>query len=135
MFYYFSVVLLVVQHAFPSGIKFRYLKSPLRVIVISGFKTTKRLGDFLALFNSKLLSIGLIHALRITEEAKLFLKVKTKLLIQVLGWLHAIEAYQKSGIDIPVNLKFCLEGMEESGSDGLDELLVKHILSVLSSLG
>ena len=65
----------------------------------------------------------------------MFLKVTTKLLIQVLGWLHAIEAYQKSGIDIPVNLKFCLEGMEESGSDGLDELLVKHILSVLSSLG
>lgn len=25
--------------------------------------------------------------------------------------------------DIPVNLRFCLEGMEESGSEGLDELI------------
>jgi acetylornithine deacetylase/succinyl-diaminopimelate desuccinylase-like protein len=41
-----------------------------------------------------------------------------------LGWLHAIEAYQKTGHDLPVNLKFCFEGMEESGSEGLDELLV-----------
>jgi len=41
----------------------------------------------------------------------------------VLGWLHAIEAYQQSGIDVPVNLKFCFEGMEESGSNGLDSLL------------
>ena len=42
----------------------------------------------------------------------------------VLAWLHAIEAFQKCGVDIPVNLKFTLEGMEESGSDGFDELLV-----------
>lgn len=25
--------------------------------------------------------------------------------------------------EIPVNLRFCLEGMEESGSEGLDELI------------
>lgn len=42
----------------------------------------------------------------------------------VLCWIHAIEAYQKLNIDIPVNLKFVLEGMEESGSVGLDELLM-----------
>ena len=30
---------------------------------------------------------------------------------------------QALGIDIPVNMKFCFEGMEESGSEGLDELL------------
>lgn len=41
----------------------------------------------------------------------------------VLGWLHAVEAFQQSGCDLPVNLKFCFEGMEESGSEGLDELL------------
>ena len=29
----------------------------------------------------------------------------------VLGWMHAIEAYQKSGIDLPVNVKFCFEGL------------------------
>ena len=26
-------------------------------------------------------------------------------------------------MDIPVNMKFCFEGMEESGSEGLDDLL------------
>lgn len=42
----------------------------------------------------------------------------------VLGWFNAIEAYQKLGMEVPVNLKFVFEGMEESGSEGLDELLV-----------
>ena len=32
------------------------------------------------------------------------------------GWLNAIEAYQACGKDLPINLKFCFEGMEESGS-------------------
>ncbi|KAL7635432.1 UNVERIFIED_CONTAM: hypothetical protein RMT77_014501 [Armadillidium vulgare] len=41
----------------------------------------------------------------------------------VIGWIHAVEAYQKTGNDIPVNLKFVFEGMEESGSEGLEELL------------
>ncbi|RZB39994.1 cytosolic non-specific dipeptidase [Asbolus verrucosus] len=41
----------------------------------------------------------------------------------VLCWLHAIEAYQSLGIDIPVNIKFVFEGMEESGSVGLNDLL------------
>lgn len=44
----------------------------------------------------------------------------------VLGWIHAIEAYQKNGIDLPVNLKFIFEGMEESGSEGLEELVAKE---------
>ncbi|KNC20930.1 hypothetical protein FF38_00319 [Lucilia cuprina] len=42
----------------------------------------------------------------------------------VLCWIHAIEAYQKLNIDLPVNIKFVLEGMEESDSEGLDELLM-----------
>ncbi|XP_077886001.1 cytosolic non-specific dipeptidase isoform X2 [Ictidomys tridecemlineatus] len=41
----------------------------------------------------------------------------------VAGWMNALEAYQKTGQDIPVNVRFCLEGMEESGSEGLDELI------------
>lgn len=41
----------------------------------------------------------------------------------VLGWLHAIEAYQQLGLDVPVNIKVCFEAMEESGSEGLDDLL------------
>ncbi|XP_022649269.1 cytosolic non-specific dipeptidase-like [Varroa jacobsoni] len=42
----------------------------------------------------------------------------------VLGWLHVIEAYKATKTPLPVNLKFCFEGMEESGSEGLDELLL-----------
>ena len=38
-----------------------------------------------------------------------------------MAWLNTIEAYQKLGLDLPVNLKFIFEGMEESGSEGLDE--------------
>ncbi|KAF2403762.1 CNDP dipeptidase [Trichodelitschia bisporula] len=41
----------------------------------------------------------------------------------VLGWVNAIEAHQKAGIDFPVNLLMCFEGMEEYGSEGLDDLI------------
>ncbi|ORY86399.1 hypothetical protein BCR37DRAFT_219539 [Protomyces lactucae-debilis] len=41
----------------------------------------------------------------------------------VLGWLHAIQAFQKAKVDFPVNLKMCFEGMEEYGSEGLEELV------------
>ncbi|QNQ01075.1 Cys-Gly metallodipeptidase DUG1 [Yarrowia lipolytica] len=41
----------------------------------------------------------------------------------VIGWLNAIEAYKKAGIDFPVNLVMCFEGMEESGSLGLEQLV------------
>ena len=44
----------------------------------------------------------------------------------VLGWLNAIEAHQKAGIDLPVNLLMCFEGMEEYGSDGLESLIVEE---------
>ncbi|KAJ1664053.1 hypothetical protein IW140_004352 [Coemansia sp. RSA 1813] len=42
----------------------------------------------------------------------------------VLGWLLCAETHKEAGIDFPVNLKFCLEGMEESGSEGLDAIIV-----------
>lgn len=41
----------------------------------------------------------------------------------VICWIHAIEGFQQLGIEVPVNIKFCFEGMEESGSEGLDDLL------------
>lgn len=44
----------------------------------------------------------------------------------ILGWFNVIEAHQQIGMDLPVNLKFCLEGMEESGSVGLDECIYKN---------
>lgn len=43
----------------------------------------------------------------------------------VLACLHAVEAFQKSGQQLPINLKMVFEGMEESGSEGLDDLLVR----------
>ncbi|XP_061386530.1 cytosolic non-specific dipeptidase-like [Musca vetustissima] len=44
----------------------------------------------------------------------------------VLCWIHAIEAFQKLGIELPVNVKFVFEGMEESGSINLDDLLMER---------
>jgi len=44
----------------------------------------------------------------------------------VLGWLNCIEAMQELEMDMPINLKFVFEGMEESGSLGLDELIEKR---------
>ncbi|KAJ1654488.1 hypothetical protein IWQ61_005588 [Dispira simplex] len=44
----------------------------------------------------------------------------------VLGWLCVIEAFQKTGLDLPVNIKFCFEGMEESGSVGLDQVIIRE---------
>ncbi|TPX59946.1 hypothetical protein PhCBS80983_g02120 [Powellomyces hirtus] len=44
----------------------------------------------------------------------------------VISWLWVIEAHQKLGVEMPVNLKMCFEGMEESGSEGLDEYIEKE---------
>jgi len=44
----------------------------------------------------------------------------------VLGWLNVIEAFKECGEELPVNLKMVFEGMEESGSDGLEELVQKE---------
>ncbi|XP_060592099.1 cytosolic non-specific dipeptidase-like isoform X2 [Ruditapes philippinarum] len=41
----------------------------------------------------------------------------------VLGWINALEAMKEQGMEVPINLKFIFEGMEESGSEGLDELV------------
>jgi len=41
----------------------------------------------------------------------------------VMGWLNCIEAFREEGIELPLNIKFCLEGMEESGSEGLDDFV------------
>ncbi|CCD23654.1 metallodipeptidase NDAI_0B06230 [Naumovozyma dairenensis CBS 421] len=41
----------------------------------------------------------------------------------LLGWLHVVRAHRDAGIEFPVNLITCFEGMEESGSLGLDNLI------------
>ncbi|XP_066913242.1 cytosolic non-specific dipeptidase-like [Clytia hemisphaerica] len=40
----------------------------------------------------------------------------------VLGWINAIEAYQALNMALPVNVKFCIECMEESGGFGLEKI-------------
>lgn len=44
----------------------------------------------------------------------------------VLDWINAIEAYKELGQEMPINVKFCFEGMEESGSENLDVELAKR---------
>ncbi|XP_064836318.1 cytosolic non-specific dipeptidase-like isoform X1 [Oncorhynchus masou masou] len=41
----------------------------------------------------------------------------------VLAWFNCIEGCQKIHQELPINIKFCFEGMEESESEGLDELV------------
>lgn len=41
----------------------------------------------------------------------------------VIDWLNVLDVHKRLGIEFPVNLLFCFEGMEESGSEGLDELI------------
>lgn len=43
----------------------------------------------------------------------------------ILACLNAIEAYKECGQELPINIKMVFEGMEESGSEGLDDLLYK----------
>ena len=42
------------------------------------------------------------------------------------GWLHVVRAHREAGVELPVNLITCFEGMEESGSLGLDELIARE---------
>lgn len=42
------------------------------------------------------------------------------------GWLHIVRAHIEAGIEFPVNLITCFEGMEESGSLGLEQLIAKE---------
>lgn len=39
------------------------------------------------------------------------------------GWLNVVQAHIEAGVELPINLITCFEGMEESGSLGLDELI------------
>lgn len=52
----------------------------------------------------------------------------------VLCWIHAIEGFQALNIPLPVNVKFIFEGMEESGSEGLHDLLFSRKDDFLSDV-
>lgn len=45
----------------------------------------------------------------------------------ILGWLNVIEAHKNLGIAMPVNVRLCFEGMEENGSEGLDECIKEEV--------
>ncbi|ANB14730.1 metallodipeptidase [Sugiyamaella lignohabitans] len=42
----------------------------------------------------------------------------------VISWLNILQAHNELKLELPVNLVFCFEGMEESGSLGLDDLII-----------
>ena len=44
----------------------------------------------------------------------------------VLGWINVMQAHKEAGIEFPVNLLMCFEGMEEYGSEGLDDFIEKE---------
>jgi Cys-Gly metallodipeptidase DUG1 len=45
----------------------------------------------------------------------------------VLGWLNVLDAHKALDLSLPVNLRFCFEGMEESGSEGLDDMIKAEV--------
>ncbi|KAM4630056.1 cytosolic non-specific dipeptidase isoform 1-T2 [Polymixia lowei] len=59
----------------------------------------------------------------VEKDGKLYGRGSTDDKGPVLAWFNCIEAYQKLQQELPINIKFCFEGMEESGSEGLDELI------------
>ncbi|KIY68726.1 CNDP dipeptidase [Cylindrobasidium torrendii FP15055 ss-10] len=44
----------------------------------------------------------------------------------ILGWLNVLQYHFENKKELPVNVRFCFEGMEESGSEGLDDLVIKE---------
>jgi Cys-Gly metallodipeptidase DUG1 len=40
-----------------------------------------------------------------------------------MGWINVLEAHYRNGLSLPVNLRFCFEGVEEIGSMGLNDYL------------
>lgn len=58
-----------------------------------------------------------------TRAGKLYGRGSTDDKAPVLSWLWIVESYRSRGAALPVNLKMVLEGMEESGSTGLDEIV------------
>ena len=61
--------------------------------------------------------------LSVDDKGRMFGRGSTDDKGPVLGWLNAIQAHQAAGMEFPVNLLMCFEGMEEYGSDGLDEFV------------
>jgi nonspecific dipeptidase len=57
------------------------------------------------------------------KDGKLYGRGSTDDKGPALSWLWIIELHQKMGVELPVNIKILFEGMEESGSDGVFEVI------------
>lgn len=68
------------------------------------------------------------------KDGKLFGRGATDDKGPVLCWLHAIASFQGAGIELPVNIRFVFEGMEESASEGLTDLLKSRKDTFLSDV-
>ncbi|KAG6380092.1 hypothetical protein JVT61DRAFT_8177 [Boletus reticuloceps] len=62
----------------------------------------------------------------VEKDKKLYGRGSTDDKGPIMGWLNVLEAHQAQRLELPVNLRFCFEGMEESGSEGLDELIERE---------
>ena len=62
-------------------------------------------------------------ALSVDSQGRMYGRGSTDDKGPVLGWLNAIHAHREAGLELPVNLLMCFEGMEEYGSEGLDEFI------------
>ena len=62
-------------------------------------------------------------SLTVDSQGRMFGRGSTDDKGPVLGWLNAIHAHREAGIELPVNLLMCFEGMEEYGSEGLDDFI------------
>ena len=45
----------------------------------------------------------------------------------VTGWLNVLEVHKELSMDIPVNIRFLFEGMEEQASTGLEAWITKEV--------
>ena len=64
---------------------------------------------------------------RENETGKLYGRGSTDDKGPIMGWVNVLEAYSKLQKPLPVNMRFCFEGMEESGSEGLDEFILEEV--------
>ena len=64
--------------------------------------------------------------LSVDEQGRMYGRGSTDDKGPVLGWLNVLHAHREAGLDLPVNLLFCFEGMEEYGSEGLDDFIAKE---------
>ncbi len=62
-------------------------------------------------------------SLTVDEKGRMYGRGSTDDKGPVLGWLNVLQAHKEAGIELPVNLLMCFEGMEESGIEGLDEFI------------